>query len=117
MSQIFERVLARVGLRDQNLVDVNTEPGRITRVKGVLGVDESHDTTHGLGLGKNLKGQGGLTARLRPIDLDDTATGNAADAQGRIEGQGAGGDGFDLKMSPTIAKTHNGTLAESLLDL
>ena len=36
----LERLLAGVGLRDQQVVDVHADPARVGRIERVLGVDE-----------------------------------------------------------------------------
>ena len=56
----FERLLARVGLGNEHLVDVDTEAGGIHRVERMLGVDEGDHTAHRLGFGENLEGKGCL---------------------------------------------------------
>jgi hypothetical protein len=44
----------------------------------VLGVYERGEAAGLLGLGDDVQGEGGLTARLGAIDLDDAALGHAA---------------------------------------
>ena len=61
----LERVLAGVGLRDEDLVDVDAEAGGIAGIEGVLRVDEGDDAAHGLGLGENLEREGGLARSTR----------------------------------------------------
>src|SRR5262249_41736435 len=53
---------------------------------------------------------------LRAEDLDDAAAGDAADAEGDVERQGAGRDRVDLHC-PDVAELHQRALAEVLLDL
>ena len=85
----LERLLARVGLGDEQLVDVDADGPGVDRVHGVLGVDVGADAAVALGLGHDVHGEGGLARGLRAVDLDDPATGQAADAEGEVEGQGA----------------------------
>ena len=85
----LERLLARVGLGDEQLVDVDADGLGVDRVHRVLGVDVGADAAVALGLGHHVHGEGGLARRLRAEDLDDPAPGQAADAEGEVEGQGA----------------------------
>ncbi len=113
----FQGLLAGIGLGDEHLVDVDADAGRIDRIEGMLGVDESHDAAEGLGLGEDLEGQSGLAAGLRAVDLDDAAPGHTADAEGGIEGQRAGGYDPDVEVGAPLAEGHDGPLAELRLDL
>ena len=97
----LERLLAGVGLGDQQLVDVDADGRGVDRVHGVLGVDVGADAAVALGLGHHVHGEGGLARGLRAVDLDDPAPGQAADAEGEVEGQGAGGDVLDGHRAPS----------------
>ena len=48
-------MFARIGLRDEHVVNVHADAGGIPGVERVLRVDECHDATHGLRLGEDLK--------------------------------------------------------------
>ena len=97
----LERLLARVGLGDEQLVDVDADGRGVDRVHGVLGVDVGADAAVALGLGHDVHGEGGLARRLRAEDLDDPAPGQAADAEGEVERERAGGDGLDRHRGPS----------------
>ena len=112
----LEGLFARVGLRDEELVDVDADGPGVGRVHGVLGVDVGADAAVALGLGDDVGGEGGLAGALRAVDLADPAPGQAADAEGQVEGQGAGGDGLDGHRA-LVAHLHDGAGAELLLDL
>jgi hypothetical protein len=58
----------------------------------------------------------GLTAGLRPVDLDDPAAGQAADAERDVQRDRAGGDDRHLH-DRALAQPHDRTLAELLVDL
>ena len=73
----LQRLLAGVGLGDQELVDVDAELLGVDRVERVLGVDEGGDAAQVLGLGDDVQGQRGLAGGLRPVDLDDAAARDA----------------------------------------
>ena len=112
----LERLLARVGLGDQQLVDVDADGPGVDRVHGVLGVDVGADAAVALRLGHDVHGERGLAGRLGPVDLDDAAPGQAADAEREVEGQRAGGDGLDVHVG-ALAHPHDRALAELLVDL
>jgi hypothetical protein len=82
----------------------------------VLCIDEGGDAARALGVGDGVQGESGLTRRLRPIDLDDAATREAADAERDIQCDGPGGDHLD-RSTVIAAKAHDGTLAELAVDL
>ncbi len=69
----LERLLAVVGLADEQLVDVDAELARVARVERVLGVDERRDAALLLALRDRVECERGLAARLRAVDLDDAA--------------------------------------------
>ena len=92
----LERLLAGVGLRDQQLVDVDAELLGVDGVERVLGVDEGRVAAHALGLRDDVEGERGLAGRLRPVDLGDAAARDAADAQRHVERERAGRDDRDL---------------------
>ena len=112
----LERLLPGVGLGDEQLVDVDPDRLGIDRVEGVLGVDEGGDPTVALGLGHDVEGETGLARALRPVELDDAPTGNTTDAQGEIEGEGAGGDHVHLAVG-RLTHLHDRPFAELTLDL
>ena len=81
----LERLLARVGLRDEQIVDVDADPLRVGRVHRVLGVDERADAAAALRLGDHVVDERRLAGRLRAEDLDDAAARQAADAEREVE--------------------------------
>ena len=52
----FKCLLARIGLRYQNLVDIDADARGVRGIESVLGVDERGNTAHRLRFGENLKG-------------------------------------------------------------
>ena len=82
----------------------------------MLGVHESAGGAFFLGLGNGAQGQRGLTGGLRTIDFDDPAFRQAADAQGDIQPQGAGGNGGNA-LALLVAHAHHRTFTELALDL
>ena len=69
-----------------------------------------------LSLSQNVQGQRGFAGGLRAVNLNDSSLGHSADAQGSIQGQGAGGNRLHVHLGP-VAQAHNGALAEALVDL
>src|ERR1700682_2852737 len=63
----LKRLLARIGLRYQQIVDIDPELAGIARVERVLGVDESAGSTPALRLGNHVQREGRLTGALRPV--------------------------------------------------
>ena len=81
----LERLLAGVGLRDQQRVGVDAELLGVLRVERVLGVDERRDAAGGLRVGDRVQGHRRLAGGLRAVDLDDAAARQAADAERDVE--------------------------------
>ena len=113
----FERLLACVGLGDEHLVDVDPKARGIHRVERMLGVDEGDHTAHRLGFGENLKGKGCLTRGFRAVDLDDAPARDASDSECGVERQGPGGNDADVEVLAPLAKLHDRSPTEFLLDL
>ena len=87
----LERLLPRVGLGDEQLVDVDTDGPGVHRVHRVLGVDVGADAAVALGLGDDVHRQGGLAGGLRTEDLDHAPSGQTTDAEREVERQRPGG--------------------------
>ncbi len=113
----LERLLAGVGLGDEQVVGLDAELSGVAHVEGVLGVDEGGDAALLLGLGDRVQRQRGLAGRLRAVDLDDASPREAADAERDVEGDGARRDRLHvLHHRLLVAEAHDGALAEGLLD-
>ena len=82
----------------------------------MLGVDVGTDAAVALGLGDHVHGEGGLARGLGAVHLDDAAAGQAADAEGQVEGERPRGDRLDPHRG-LLAHLHDRALAELLLDL
>src|SRR5207249_11241596 len=89
----LERLLPRVGLRHEELVDVDTELARVGGIQGVFGVDEGRDPALALRLRDDVQADRCLARSLRPEDLDDPPTRYAADAERDVERQRPRGSG------------------------
>ena len=113
----LQRLLAGVGLRDQQVFRADPELARVAHVESVLGVDECRDAAGFLRLSDHVQGQRRLAARLGTVDLYDPAARDAADAERQVERHAPGRDGRDvLHQRFVAAETHDGALAELLLD-
>jgi hypothetical protein len=112
----LERLLASVGLGDDEIVDVDAELAGIDWVERMLRVDEGGDAAGLLRLGDRVQRQSGLARAFRPVNLDDAAARQAADAERDVEPERAGGDGLDLD-GLARAEPHRAALAEGAVDL
>ena len=112
----FERLLAGVRLGDEERVGVDAELGGVFRVERVLGVDEGGDAALALGVGHGVQRDGGLTGGFRAVDLDDAAAGQAANSEGHVQRDGAGGDDLDGRTD-FVAQAHDRAFAELLVNL
>jgi hypothetical protein len=70
----------------------------------VFGVDEGGGAAELLHLGDDLQGQGGLAGGFRAVDLDHPAARQAADAEGDVQAQRAGGDDLDVAFDLAVAQ-------------
>ena len=113
----LEALLARVGLGDQQVVDVDAELARIDRVERVLGVDVRRRAARLLDLRDDLKAERGLARRFGPVDFDDAAARQPADAERDVEAERAGGDDLQVVLDLRLAHFHDRALAELLFDL
>ena len=112
----LEGFLAGAGLGDEEVVDVDPEFLGVLGVEGVLDVDEGGQAAGLLGLGDGGEGEGRLAGGFRAVDFDDAAAGEAADAEGAVDEQVAGGDDIDID-AVVVAHPHDGGLPEFLLDV
>jgi hypothetical protein len=113
----LQRLLAGVGLRDQQVRRGDAELAGIDRVERVLGVDEGADAALLLRLGDGVQRQRRLARAFRPVDLDDAAARQAADAERDVEAERAGRDRLDLDRLLVLRRAHDRALAEGALDL
>src|SRR5205823_7557663 len=113
----FQRLLAGVGLRDQELVDIDAELARIDRIERVFGVDEGANAALLLALGDGMQRQRGLARGFRPVDFNHPPPRQTADAKRNIEPERARGDGLDIHRAVVLAEPHHRALAELALDL
>ena len=102
----LQGLLTGVRLRDEQCVGVHSELLRVAGVQGMLGVDERRDAAGLLGTGHRMQCDGGLAGGLRAVDLHHSTPGEPPDAQGRVHGDGRGGDRLD-RCAGLITQTHH----------
>ena len=113
----LERLLAGVGLREQQVVDLNPDAPSVHRVHGMLGVDERRLAPRALGLGDDVERERRLAAGLGPEDLDHPAPRHPTHTQRQVEPQRPGGDRRHLYGGGIVAHAHDRALAELTFDL
>src|SRR5580700_6953973 len=113
----FERLLAGVRLRDQKVVDQDAKLARIDRIERMFGIDEGTDAALLLRFGQAVQRQRGLARRFGPVDLDDPAARQPADAERDIEAERARGNDVDIHRLVVFAEPHDRALAKAALDL
>ena len=83
----------------------------------MLGVHEGRHAAQLLRLGHHLQGQRGLARRFRAVDLDHATAGKTANTKGVVDADCAARDRVRLRRAGPLSQTHDGALAELLLDL
>ena len=71
----LQRLLAGVGLGNQQAVGVDAETLGVVGVERMLGVDERGDPAGALRVGDRVQGDGGLAGGLRSVDLHHPSAG------------------------------------------
>ncbi len=112
----LERLLAGVGLRDQQVLEIDAQLLGVVDVEGVLGVDKRRHTAALLGVGDHVQRQRRLTRRLRPVDLGHPAPRDTADPGDGVECDGPRRDRLYLYPGPFGAHAHDRALAVLTLD-
>src|SRR5262245_44242741 len=113
----LQRLLAVVGLRHEQVLQIHTQLLRVHRIERVLRVDEGRHAAEFLRFGDHLQRQRGLARRFRPEDLHDAAAGHAADAECVVDADGAGGNGFDGLNGALLTEAHDRPFAKLFFDL
>ena len=98
-----------VGLGDEQFVGLHAKARGIGHVEGVFGVDEGRHAAHALAFGDDVQGKGGFARRFRAVYLGHAAARNAANAKGKVEADGAGGNDGNLYMC-AVGKLHDSAL-------
>src|SRR5437667_29849 len=82
----------------ESILRLDADMGGVDRVEGMLGIDEGGPPAALLRLGDDVQGEGRLSGRLRPVDLDHPTPRDAAHTEREIEGHGPGGDHVDVAL-------------------
>ena len=112
----LQGLLAGVGLRHNELVDVDAQFLGVRGIKRMLGIDECGAAADFLGFGDGVQSERRLARALGAVNLDHPPTREAADAQRDIEAEAAGGGRVDLHLL-AAAEPHRRALAEGPVDL
>jgi hypothetical protein len=75
----LEPLLAGIGLRDKQVIDVDSELASILRVHRMLGIDVGGHAACFLSLRYDVQRKRRLTARLWPVNLNDSAAWHTPD--------------------------------------
>ena len=110
-------LLARIRLRDEELLDVDAELACVLRVEGMLCVDERRNAARLLCLSDHVQRDRRLARGLGTEHLDDASARNAADAKRDIERQDPRGDHLDVHVRLGFTEAHDRPLAMRLLDV
>jgi hypothetical protein len=84
------------GCEISRFVEIDAELAGIDRIERMFGIDEGADAALLLGFGNGLQRQRRLARAFRPVDLDDAAPRQAADAERDIEPERARRNRLDL---------------------
>ncbi len=112
----LECLLTGVRLRDEEVVDVDTDATRVLWIHRMLGVDEGTDAATSLCFGDHVIDERRLSRRLWPEDLNDTTTRQAPDPESHVERERPGRHRPDRNLG-LVAHPHDRALSELPLDL
>ena len=113
----FERLLAVVRLRNQQIVHIHAQLLRVGGIERMLGIDERRHAAGLLRLGNHLQSDGGLAGRLRPEDFHHASARKSAHAQRRVERNRSGRDHRDRNDRFLRPQPHDRTFAKLLFNL
>ena len=110
-------LLAAVRLGNIEVVDVDADILGIDRIQCVLSINESRNSAPLLHFSDHVERHCCLTGRLRSVDLNDPALGNAAQSESNVKAQGSCGDRLNIHLNGGISELHNSSLTVLFLDL
>src|ERR1035438_7089254 len=91
----LQRLLAIVGLRDQQVVHINAQPSGVNRIEGVLGIHKGCHAALLLRFGDDLQRNRGFARGFRPENFNHASADRKSATQGGIEGDRARGNDCD----------------------
>ena len=113
----LERLLAGVGLGNEEIVEVDAELARIDGIERMFGVDEGANAALFLRFRDHMQRQRRLARGFGPVNLDDPTARQAADAERDVEPERSGRHRLDLDRLLILAEAHDRALAERPFDL
>ncbi len=113
----FQRLLAVVRLRNDQLVDFHAQLAGVLRVECVFRINERRRSAEFLHLRDHRQRQRGFARRFRTVDFNHTAARQAADAEADVEAQRTGRHRLDVLGDIRLAHAHDRALAELFFDL
>ena len=112
-----ERLFAGIRLRNEEAIEIDAEALCVRGIESVLDIDEGRRAAQLLRLGDHMEREGRLTARLRPVNLDDAAARKTTDPERQIERDRSRRDDVHMHALGEVAHLHDGALAELPFDL
>ena len=106
----FERLLAVVGLRDQEIFGIHAEVFRVELVESMLRVHDGTNAASFLAFCDGVDGKRSFAGRFRTIDFHNAALGVTANAEREIQGQTAAGNHVHF-FHRLISEFHYGAFA------
>src|SRR5258708_28128141 len=113
----FESLFTVIGLRHQQIVNINAQTTRIAGIERVLGVDESGLAAELLRFSDHLQSERGFTAGFRAIDFNHAAARKTANTESGVNLEAATGDDVDRNKNILVAEAYDGTFAVGLFNL
>ena len=86
----LQGLLARIGLRNQQVVDIHPQFCRIAWIKGVFRINKRTGAAGFLCLGDDVQREGGLARAFRAVNFNHPSAWQAADAQRDIQAKRSG---------------------------
>ena len=109
-------VLAAIGLRNEQIVDVHAQCARVNGVESVLGVDERSLSAALLYLCDDVERDGGLTRGFGTVYFDYSSARETADAESKVQPQRSGMNSLHRHVR-ILSEAHYGARAEVALYL
>src|SRR5690606_36198842 len=114
----LKRLLTRIRLRHQQVLNVHTQRSRIHRIQRMLSINERSHTPNTLRLSHDMQSQRRLTPRLRPIHLNDPTPRHTTNPKRQIHRQRPRTDHTrPHELRRPRPQTHDRALTELPLDL
>ncbi len=110
-------LLAGVGLRDQQFIQIDAQFSGIDRIKRMFRINKGADPAFFLFFGDAVQCQSRLARAFRAIDFHNTALRQTANSKGDIQPQRPGRGGLDILRGIVRAQLHDRALAELPFDL